>query len=88
MLTQHDVDEIIFQFLLQNHFHFVQATAKFKEQKELLLAKEDPCFHEEIEEQYRDLVKNMVRDEITKQFAFSTESVMITLEGFNVDAYV
>lgn len=88
MLTQPDVDELVFQFLVQNHFHFKQMTTKFKEQKEALLAKEDPCFHDEIKDQYRDLVKQMVRDEFTKQFAIPVENVMITLEGFNVDAYV
>ena len=88
MLTQPDVDELVFQFLVQNHFHFKQMTAKFKEQKETLLAKEDPCFHGEIKNQYRDLVKQMVKDEFTKQYAIPVENVMITLEGFNVDAYV
>lgn len=88
MLTQQDVDEIIFHFLLQNHFHFKQATSKYKEQKQALLAKEDQCFHQEIEQQYKDLVKQMIKDEITKQFAIPVENVMITLEGFNVDAYV
>lgn len=88
MLTQPDIDELVFQFLIQNHFHFKQVTVKFKEQKEALLAKEDPCFHEEIKEQYRELVKQMIRDEFTKQFAVPVDNVMITLEGLNVDAYV
>lgn len=88
MLTQHDVNEIIFQFLVQNHFHFREATRKFKKQKEQLLAQEDESFHQEIKEQYRDLVKQMVIDEISKQYAFPVESVIIALEGFNVDAYV
>lgn len=88
MLTQRDVDELVFQFLIQNHFHFKQASVVYKQQKEALLAKEDPCFHEEIKEQYRDLVKQLVKDEFTKQYAIPVDSVMITLEGFNVDAYV
>jgi len=88
MLTQHDVNEIIFQFLIQNHFHFREVTQPFKAQKEKLLSQEDEAFHEEIKEQYRELVKQMVVDEISKQYAFPVESVMITLEGFNVDAYV
>lgn len=88
MLTQPDIDELVFQFLIQNHFHFKQVTSKFKEQKEVLLAKEDPCFHEEIKEQYRGLVKQIIRDEFTKQFAVPVDNVMITLEGLNVDAYV
>ena len=88
MLTQDDVNEIIFQFLMQNHFHFKESTQRHREQKEILLLNEDPVFHEEIKEQYRDVVKQMLVDEITKQFAIPVENVMITLEGFNVDAYV
>lgn len=88
LLNQHDVNEIVFQFLVQNHFHFKEKTAPFRKQKEALLTKEDSSFHEEINQQYRDLVKQMVLDEITKQFALPIESVIITLEGFNVDAYV
>ena len=88
MLTQHDVNEIVFQFLIQNHFHFREKSNKFREQKEALLKKEDLVFHEEIKEQFRVLVKAMVLDEITKQFAIPVESVLIALEGFNVDAYV
>ena len=88
MLTQHDVDELVFQFLIQNHFHFKEATSVYRQQKNALLAREDPCLHEEIKEQYRELVRQMVKDEFTKQFAVPVDNVMITLEGFNVDAYV
>jgi len=87
-MLQDDVNEIVFQFLVQNHFHFKEKTKTLKEKKEQLLKSEDPVFHEEIEEQYRGIVKQMLVDDITQQFAIPTESVIITLEGFNVDAYV
>jgi len=88
VLTQHDVNEVIFQFLMQNHFHFKEATRKYREQKENLLLTEDPSFHDEIEKQYEDIVKQLLVDEVTKQFAFPVESVIISLEGVNISAYV
>lgn len=87
-MNQHEINETIFHFLIQHHFKFKEDTRKYKEQKEALLKSEDPVFHEEINEQYRDLVHEMMVDEISKQFAFPVENVIIALEGVNLDAYV
>lgn len=88
MPTQDEVNEVVYQYLIQNHFYFLEATKEYKKKKETLLKIEDPVFSDEIKEQYRDLVRQMLVDAITRQFAFPAENVIISLEGVNVDAYL
>ena len=88
MVNQSEVDYVVFQYLVHNQFHFKEAAKVYKERKDELLGKTDSCFHEELVLQYHDLVRQMLLDAITKQFALPSENVMIILEKLNVDEYV
>lgn len=86
--TQEEVNQVVVHFLILNQFHFKEASAVYKARRAEVMEQSDPCFHDEIDEQYRDMVKSMLLDAITKQFGFTTESVLIMLESLNIDEYV
>lgn len=83
-----DEDEIV-EWLIRNHerVKFIIEPSK-KEFKKMLNSRNNRYLKQEIIDEYNSLVKNKIGDVATKDLAISLESVIIVLEGINLDEYL
>lgn len=88
MSKKEGLTESIFMYLLYNQGHFKKEFEPFEKQRDHLLRLEDSSFHEEINNQYTDLIKQSIVDGITRDLAISTEDAIIVIEALNLNEYL
>ncbi len=81
-------NDLIKDYLINNKEHLMKLTQPMRYIKSNLLKKYPEVFSDYIKEQYFELTKSIIIQDITKALAVSTEDVILVLEEINVEEYL
>ena len=81
-------NSMIIQYLTHNQEYVKKIVEPFTQQKNYLLEKEDESLKDEINSQYKEIIKRMIVEEITKKLAIPAEDVIIIIENINLEIYL
>jgi len=79
--------EQIKEHLLNNQEYYKELLKPYKDKRDFVLSYLS-MFDDVIDNQYQDICKKIILDDITKRLALNTESVMIELEDLNIETYL
>ena len=80
--------QLIMGDLIHNFEIYRNLVEPLKEQLKTLLEKEDSLLHDEIKKQYKEMVKSIFLEEITKRLQVTTEEAMGVIEDLNIEEYL
>jgi hypothetical protein len=87
MIT-HDIKEDVIEFLIINQPYIKEELKKLKHLKDTLKATENQIFHQDIEEQCEQRIKQWIAMYTSDRLAIPYEYVFIQLEKIDVQEYI
>ena len=81
-------EESIKQYLIDNREHLMLLIEPFKKQRELLLANSNSLFKQDIESQYKHVVKWTIIRDIECALKLPMDDIVITIESMNLNHYL
>jgi hypothetical protein len=79
---------IVLDYLYDNREYLQDKIAPIKYMKENSLCTIPQVFHEDVMNQYLDTIYKMVTEEVAIATKVDAETIMITLEGFDLKGYL
>jgi len=75
------------QYLILSQLKFKIALQPYITQRDNLL-KQDRLFSDEIKQQFKELVSQIIVDDVTRNMGVSTEEIQVVLDDLNFDEYL
>ena len=80
--------EEIVLYLLFSQDKYKKINEPYKKQLDYHLNTNDPVFHDEIKEQYKDLIKSLILNQMSKDIFVNPQEAMEVLDDLNLDEYL
>lgn len=81
-------DSLIQDYLVANKEHLKLSCSSLETTKNSLLNKHPEAFTDFIKEQYHNMIRNIIVNEVTKALAIPAEDVILVLDSINVEEYL
>jgi hypothetical protein len=88
MQQETETAELVYYYLVLNHLKYKEKFKVALSLKIALLNTEDGVFHDEVKNQFSELVKKQMSDDISRELGLNPEQAYVALESVDVHEYL
>ena len=84
MMESYTIEEIMSHYLVANLLRLQQITKDYKTQRDALLVKEDGIWHNDINAQYKTIIKSVIMVDMAQNLPVNALEILIFMENVDI----